>query len=141
MTLTTVPNRNMVLLAIALSLAIQLQADAVAFGAHGGAYTPYADCQPEFAAAMDQAAQHCHRPGLRVLAPFIDWDKADIVRRGAALGVPWSWTYSCYAGGPKHCGRCGTCQDRALAFRRAGIPDPTAYETDPVAGDVPPPEV
>lgn len=125
---TIVPNRNMVLLSVALSLAASTGCDAVAFGAHGGSYTPYPDCTPEFAAAMHAAAQTCNAPPLAVLAPFVNWSKAEIVKRGAALGVPWQKTWSCYKGAARHCGRCGTCVDRIAAFAEAGVDDPTEYE-------------
>ena len=124
---TLVPNRNMVLLSAALSWAIATGSRAVAFGAHAGDYTPYPDCRPEFAAAMDAAARVCHDPPIRVLAPFIEWSKAQIVARGAELGVPFARTWSCYRGGAIHCGECGTCLDRKGAFRGAGVVDPTEY--------------
>jgi 7-cyano-7-deazaguanine synthase len=129
MRLTTVPNRNMILLSVAIAWAASLKVPAVAFAAHGGAYTPYPDCQPAFAEAMDQAARVCHWSPIRVLAPFVHWTKADIVRRGAELGVPFALTWSCYQGGARHCGRCGTCLDRKAAFATSGVPDPTQYET------------
>ena len=127
MALTVVPNRNMVLLAVALAWASSGGADAVAFGAHGGAHTPYADCTPAFAAAMHAAAGVCDARPLAVLAPFVTWSKAAIVRRAVALGVPLAATWSCYAGGATHCGRCGTCLDRRAAFAEAGVADPTGY--------------
>jgi 7-cyano-7-deazaguanine synthase len=127
---TTVPNRNMVFLAVGLAWAASLDFDAVAFGSHGGAYTPYPDCRPAFAEAMDGAAQLCDWTPRQVLAPFVHLDKAGIVRRGAELGVPFERTWSCYEGGAKHCGRCGTCRDRREAFRIAAVPDPTEYEAD-----------
>jgi 7-cyano-7-deazaguanine synthase len=127
MRLTTVANRNMILLAVAIAWAAGLRYEAVAFGAHGGEYTPYPDCRPAFAEAMDQAAQVCDWEPMRVLAPFVAWDKAAIVRRGAELGVPFELTWSCYQGGETQCGRCGTCLDRRQAFAKAGIPDPTQY--------------
>jgi 7-cyano-7-deazaguanine synthase len=127
MAATVVPNRNMVLLSVALAWAVSTNFEAVAFGAHGGEYTPYPDCQPPFAAAMDLAAQRCHTTPVRVLTPFVEWDKAAIVRRGAALGVPFGLTWSCYNGRDLHCGSCGTCVDRRRAFERAGVPDPTEY--------------
>jgi 7-cyano-7-deazaguanine synthase len=126
---TTVPNRNMILLSIAAGWAISNNCQAVAFGAHSGEYTPYPDCRPEFAEAMDKAAQLCDWNPLRILAPFVDWTKADIVRRGAELGVPFGLTWSCYVGGDRHCGRCGTCLDRKRAFQQSGVNDPTEYET------------
>ena len=129
MALTVVPNRNMVLLSVAIAWAVSLEFDAVAFGAHGGEYTPYPDCQHAFTEAMDVVAQRCHTSPIRVLAPFVDWDKSDIVRRGAALGVPFGLTWSCYNGGEAHCGKCGTCLDRRAAFAKAGVSDPTTYES------------
>jgi 7-cyano-7-deazaguanine synthase len=128
MPLTTVPNRNMILLAVAIGWAVSLKYDAVAFGAHGGTYTPYPDCQPAFADAMHQAAQICDERPISVLAPFVTWDKGDIAKRGVELGVPFGLTWSCYKGGDKHCGRCGTCLDRKAAFRKYGLHDPTEYE-------------
>lgn len=127
-TVTAVPNRNMVLLSVGLAWAASLGFDAVAFGAHGGEHTNYPDCQPAFADAMDGAARVCDFRPLRVLAPFVNGVKADIVRRGAELGVPFELTWSCYAGGTVHCGKCSTCVDRRTAFQKAGVPDPTAYQ-------------
>ena len=126
---TTVPNRNMILLSIATGWAISNNYGAIAFGAHSGEYTPYPDCRPEFASAMDNAVQLCDWQPLRILAPFVNWSKADIVRRGAELEVPFESTWSCYVGGEHHCGRCGTCLDRKSAFEKGGITDPTIYET------------
>jgi 7-cyano-7-deazaguanine synthase len=126
MALTTVPNRNMVLLSVALVWAAHLGFDAVAYAAHTGV-TTYPDCRPEFAAGMDRVARLCDWKPLEVLAPFVSWTKGEVVRRGAELGVPFGMTRSCYVGGDKHCGRCGTCRDRRAAFVAAGVPDPTEY--------------
>lgn len=122
--ITTVPNRNMVLLSVGLAWAASLGFDAVAFGAHAGPHANYPDCRPAFAEAMDRAAQQCHEPALHVLAPFVMWTKADIVRRGAELGVPFELTWSCYEGDTTPCGRCGTCEDRRVAFAACGLSDP-----------------
>ncbi len=127
---TTVPNRNMILLSIATGWAISNDYQAVAFGAHSGEYTPYPDCRPEFAAAMNDAAQLCDWEPVRILAPFVTWTKSDIVRRGAELAVPFQLTWSCYVGGEKHCGRCGTCLDRKNAFAKSDIGDPTDYKAE-----------
>ena len=124
---TTVPNRNMVLLSVGIAWAASLGFDGVAFGSHGGEHTNYPDCYPPFAEAMDRAAEVCDFRPLRVLAPFVHWVKADIVRRGAELRVPFELAWSCYAGGESHCGKCSTCVDRRTAFRQAGVPDPTVY--------------
>jgi 7-cyano-7-deazaguanine synthase len=114
----------MVMLSVGIAWAAGLKFDAVAFGAHGGVHTNYPDCKPEFAEAMDRAALVCDFEPIRVLAPFVNLVKADIVRRGAELGVPFDLTWSCYTGGEQHCGRCGTCIDRRTAFLQAGVPDP-----------------
>jgi 7-cyano-7-deazaguanine synthase len=127
--LTTVPNRNMILLAVAIGWAVTLKYYAVAFGAHQGPHTNYPDCRPEFAEAMDRAARLCDEHPVRVLAPFIERDKAHIVAVGQALGVPFELTWSCYRGEPKPCGRCGTCLDRREAFRQNGLTDPLANES------------
>ena len=121
---TTVPNRNMILLSVAIGWAISHEFNAVAYGAHSGPYTPYPDCRPEFASAMDAVAGTCDWQPVRVLAPFIGWSKADIVRRGVELAVPFELTWSCYVGGDRPCGRCGTCLDRAEAFSASGLDDP-----------------
>lgn len=128
MAVTTVPNRNMILLSIATGWAIASKFTAVAFGAHSGEYTPYPDCQPQFAAAMNCATHLCDENSIQVLAPFIQWDKATIVKRGHELGVPFELTWSCYDGGAKHCGRCSTCLDRRKAFESCGLTDLVEYD-------------
>ena len=128
MVVTTVPNRNMIFLSVATGWAIACNFDAVAFGAHSGEYTPYPDCQPQFAAAMNCAAHVCAEKPIEVLAPFVRWDKGDIVTRGHELGVPFDLTWSCYNGGSSHCGMCSTCTDRLGAFAHAGLEDPVVYE-------------
>jgi 7-cyano-7-deazaguanine synthase len=126
--LTTVPNRNMILLSVGIAWAASLSFDAVAFGAHSGPRTNYPDCSPSFADAMDHAAHKCDDQKIAVLAPFVTWDKGDIVLRGAELGVPFALTWSCYKGGLKHCGQCGTCIDRREAFQKCGLADPVPYD-------------
>ena len=125
---TTVPNRNMILLALATGWAVATQCDSVAFGAHAGEYTPYHDCQPQFAAAMNAATHVCNDTPIEVLSPFVHWSKGDIVRRGTELGVPFRLTWSCYDGGTKHCGRCSTCLDRRNAFESCGLTDLVEYD-------------
>ena len=116
MQVTVVPNRNMIMLSIATGWAISLGYNSVAFGAHSGEYTPYRDCQPAFAAALNAATHVCDEKPIEVLAPFVRWSKSDIVRRGTKLGVPFELTWSCYEGGDNPCGRCSTCLDREKAF-------------------------
>lgn len=127
MKLTVVPNRNMILLAVAIGYAVNIGAQAVAYGAHAGDHTIYPDCRPEFAAAMERAALLCDWSPVKLLRPFIDRTKADIARLGHQLGTPIELTWSCYKGGAKHCGVCGTCVERREAFQLAEVVDPTEY--------------
>jgi len=76
---------------------------------------------------MAEAIRLCDWSTVELSRPFVDWTKADIVRRGAELGLPFAKTWSCYQGGDLHCGRCGTCIERREAFDLAGVTDPTAY--------------
>lgn len=124
---TVVPNRNMILLAAAAAWAISSRFDAVAYAAHSGDHAVYPDCREEFVRALDKAIGLADWHKVRLLRPFVRMTKADIVRRGAALRVPFGKTWSCYKGGARHCGKCGTCVERREAFRLAGVPDPTRY--------------
>lgn len=124
---TVVPNRNMLFLALAAARAIAIKADSVAYAAHSGDHAIYPDCRREFADAMDQAIRLADWHTVKLIRPFVDWTKSDIVRRGHELGVPFERAWSCYKGGRTHCGRCGTCVERREAFQLAGVPDPTAY--------------
>jgi len=132
---TVVPNRNMIMLSIAYGVAVGEKADLVAFGAHLGDHTIYPDCRPEFVRALARAMYVGNRwdPEEALpefAAPWLElgYDKMRIVLDGARLGVPFSETWSCYKGGAVHCGRCGTCVERAEAFALAGVPDPTVYQ-------------
>jgi 7-cyano-7-deazaguanine synthase len=131
MSITVVPNRNAVMLNVAVAVAVAQHADAVAFGAHAGDHAVYPDCRPEFVNLVEACARVGNEgflpEGFRVLGPFLTWSKAQIVRRGAELGVPFTETWSCYKGGVHHCGKCGTCTERKEAFALAGVVDPTAY--------------
>lgn len=125
---TVVPNRNMVLLSLAIGWAIATGSDAVAYAAHNGDHAIYHDCREEFAQAMGMAAALCDERPIQLLRPFVERSKADIVSLGDALGVPFEATWSCYKGGELHCGKCGTCVERREAFALAGVADPTEYE-------------
>ena len=124
---TVVPNRNMIMLAVAAGWAISQRADRVAYGAHAGDHTIYPDCRPEFADAMRHAIGLADWHRIDLYCPFIELSKADIVRFGAELHVDFAATWSCYAGGDLHCGLCGTCVERKEAFEKAGVRDPTQY--------------
>ena len=124
---TVVPNRNMIMLSIAAARAIAIGADSVAYAAHSGDHAIYPDCRPEFAEAVESALKICHYTPITLMRPFIGMSKSEIVCMGADLGVDFSLTWSCYKGGEKHCGTCGTCTERREAFRLAGVDDPTEY--------------
>lgn len=128
---TIVPNRNMILLAVAIAWAVGLKYEAVAYGAHAGDHTIYPDCRPEFAAAMARAAALCDWQPIELLRPFIHMDKGDIARRGVELGAPLHLTWTCYQGGAVHCGRCGACRERIEAFGKYGLTDPAQYAERP----------
>ena len=128
--ITVVPNRNMIMLSIAAGLAESLGAARVYYGAHANDRAIYPDCRPEFVKALEEAILLGTYGKPRLLAPFIDWTKAEIVREGADAGVDFSKTWSCYRGGKKACGKCATCQERLEAFKLAGLTDPLAYEAD-----------
>lgn len=124
---TVVPNRNMIMLSVAAALAISRKAHAVAFAAHAGDHAIYPDCRAAFVDAMRGALGRCDYEAIHLYAPFLLESKAGIVRHALALGVPIGLTWSCYQGGDIHCGRCGTCVERAEAFSLAGVADPTVY--------------
>lgn len=128
---TVVANRNAIFVDVAVGVAVAEGAGAVAIGVHAGDHAVYPDCRPAFVDAAEALARVANEgfvaDGFRVLAPFVEWSKADIVARGAELGVPFVDTWSCYRGGEVHCGTCGTCVERREAFSLAGVPDPTRY--------------
>ena len=95
---------------------------------HAGDHALYPDCRKGFIDAMSKAIQEGTYDGITVKAPYTLLSKADIALRGKRLGIDYSTTYSCYRGGEKHCGRCGTCLERRQALRDAGITDTTEYE-------------
>lgn len=125
---TVVPNRNMIMLSVAIGHAIANGCGAVAYGAHSGDHAIYPDCRSEFADALEKVALLCDWTPVKLLRPFVRVDKAAIVSIGDSLGVPYDQTWSCYKGGELHCGKCGTCVERREAFTMAGVDDPTAYE-------------
>ena len=129
MAATVVPNRNAILLMVAAGVAAARGRAAVATAVHAGDHHVYPDCRPEFIAAASVAASKGTEGigDVHVVAPFVDRTKASIVRMGELLGAPLDLTWSCYEGGAIHCGRCGTCVERAEAFHLAGVPDPTTY--------------
>lgn len=130
---TVVPFRNGIMLSVAAGLAESCAAEAVVIAAHSGDHAIYPDCREPFMQAMGEAIRLGTYPGIVLLRPFIELDKAGIAARGSELGVDFTQTWSCYRGGETHCGRCGTCVERREAFLVAGLADPTPYlHTDPL---------
>ena len=125
---TVVPFRNGIMLAIAAGLAESRGLHRLMLANHGGDHTIYPDCRPEFINSMNDAIRFGTYEGLTIDAPYTNITKASIARRGALLGLNYAETWSCYKGGLKHCGKCGTCVERREALAEAGIPDPTEYE-------------
>lgn len=131
---TYVPARNTLFLSLALGWAEVLGASDLFIGVNAVDYSGYPDCRPEFIAAFEQLAQVATRAGVegegfRVHAPLLRMSKAEIVRRGVALGVDFSQTVSCYSADDQGlaCGRCDACRLRAEGFTAAGVADPTRY--------------
>jgi 7-cyano-7-deazaguanine synthase len=131
---TYVPARNTILLAYALGLAEAAAAQAIVIGANRIDYSGYPDCRPEYYRAFEELARLGTKRGVEgdvigIRTPLIDATKADIVRMGEQLGVPWALTWSCYHGRSKACGVCDSCQLRLKGFREAGVEDPLPYAT------------
>ena len=124
---TVVPFRNGIMLAIAAGIAESRGLHNVMIANHAGDHTIYPDCRPEFIIAMNDAIISGSN-GVKLFAPYTNITKTDICALGARIGVDFSKTYSCYKGGEKHCGKCGTCVERKEAFQLAGVSDPTEYE-------------
>ena len=124
---TVVPFRNGIMLAIATGMAETNDLSYVMMANHGGDHTIYPDCRPDFVEAFDAAAHAGTFNGVHLLSPYCHMTKSQIAARGHELGINYAETWSCYKGGDKHCGRCGTCIERKEALAEAGIPDPTDY--------------
>ena len=123
-----VPFRNGIMLAVAAGVAESRNLTKLLIANHGGDHTIYPDCRPEFISAMDSATNAGTYVGVRVVAPYTNITKGDIARIGKKLGIDYAETWSCYKGGEKHCGKCGTCVERKEALAYAGIEDTTEYE-------------
>ena len=123
---TYVPFRNGLFLSCAASIALSVGCCCVYYGAHrdDAAGAAYPDCSEDFFRSMDRAVYEGSGKALHIEAPFIDKNKAQIVAEGLRLGVPYELTWSCYQGGDKPCGVCGTCIDRRRAFEANGVEDP-----------------
>jgi 7-cyano-7-deazaguanine synthase len=128
---TYVPARNTVFLSLAMAWAEVVAAEAIVIGVNALDYSGYPDCRPEYLRAFERVAALATRAGvegrpLRILAPLLQLTKADIIRRGLALGVDYGLTLSCYDPRPdgRPCGHCDSCVLRAKGFAQAGVADP-----------------
>lgn len=123
---TYVPFRNGLFLSSAASVALSNGCEVIYYGAHSddAAGNAYPDCSADFNEAINRAVYLGSGQKLRVEAPFIGLTKAEVVKKGLELGVPYEMTWSCYEGGDVPCGVCGTCRDRIAAFKANGIEDP-----------------
>jgi 7-cyano-7-deazaguanine synthase len=132
---TYVPGRNLIFLSLATAFAEVIGADDIFLGINHLDSSGYPDCRPEFLAAFQKTANLATKAGtedgrtFQYHAPLIQMTKADIVREGTRLGVPWELTWSCYEGGAKACGQCDSCLLRLKGFAEAGLTDPISYET------------
>ena len=123
---TYVPFRNGLFLSAAASVALSKGCSVIYYGAHhdDAAGNAYPDCSEEFVNAMNRSVEEGTGGALRIEAPFVRWNKAQIVKEGLRLHVPYELTWSCYEGGERPCGKCGTCLDRLRAFEANGVSDP-----------------
>lgn len=125
---TVIPFRNGIMLSVACGIAESRELEKVLIANHFGDHAIYPDCRKGFIDAMSEAMRNGTYKGITIDAPYTNITKTDIAKIGKSLGIDYSKTYSCYKGGEKHCGKCGTCVERKEALRDAGIEDPTEYE-------------
>lgn len=128
MTSTVVPNRNMILLSLAIGYAVSIKAGKVYYGAHAGDHDIYPDCRPEFVEAMNAVSQLANYEPVEIHSPYLVQSKADILADGLRMGLDYSQTWTCYNGREKACGKCSACRERLAAFAAHGITDPIEYE-------------
>lgn len=123
---TYVPFRNGLMLSAAASIAISVGASEIWYGAHAddAAGNAYPDCSAEFTDAINEAIYRGSGERVTIKAPFVNDNKAGVVKKGLELSVPYELTWSCYEGGEEPCGECGTCIDRRKAFEENGVSDP-----------------
>ena len=129
---TYVPFRNGLFLSSAAAIAISKGCEIIYYGAHAddSAGEAYPDCSPQFTNAINEAIYLGSGKQVKVIGPFVNMHKSDIVKLGLELNVPYNLTWSCYNGHDKACGKCGTCIDRIKAFEANGVKDPIEYEEE-----------
>jgi 7-cyano-7-deazaguanine synthase len=125
---TVVPNRNMILLSMAVGYAVSLGANKVYYGAHSGDHAIYPDCRPEFVERMNEVCAIANYEAVEIVTPFLHESKIAILTTGLKMGLDYGQTWTCYNGRELACGKCGACQERLEAFAENGTTDPLAYE-------------
>ena len=126
---TVVPNRNMILLSLAIGYAVDIGASKVFYGAHSGDHAIYPDCRPDFVHAMNRVAKLANYEPVDIVTPYLNSDKIEILADGLKMGLDYSRTWTCYNGREKACGKCGSCTERLEAFAANNASDPLAYES------------
>ena len=121
---TVVPNRNMVMISVAASLAIKNKLDYLWYAAHSGDHEIYPDCRPEFIAKMAEVLSICDYHKINFEAPFQDLSKAEIIKVGLDMNLDYSKAWTCYEGKEKPCGKCSACLERAASFQINQVNDP-----------------
>lgn len=125
---TVVPNRNMVLLSMAIAYAVSLEASKVYYGAHSGDHHIYPDCRPEFVEAMNAVSKIANYQSVEIVTPFLHSSKGEILKAGLDMQLDYGKTWTCYNGREKSCGKCGACYERLEAFAEQNTTDPLEYE-------------
>ncbi|GGA73705.1 7-cyano-7-deazaguanine synthase [Neiella marina] len=126
---TVVPNRNMVLLSLAIAYAVSIKAEAVYYGAHSGDHAIYPDCRPEFVEKMKEVSLLANYEPVDIVTPYLHKSKIEILTDGLSMDLDYSETWTCYNGREKACGKCGACVERLEAFAENQATDPLAYES------------
>jgi 7-cyano-7-deazaguanine synthase len=125
---TVVPNRNMILLSLAIGYAVDIKAGKVYYGAHSGDHAIYPDCRPEFVHAMNNVAGIANYEHVSIETPYLNSSKGEILTDGLNMNLDYTHTWTCYNGREKACGKCGACVERLEAFEENGATDPVPYE-------------
>lgn len=125
---TVVPNRNMILLSLAIGYAVDIKADKVFYGAHAGDHAIYPDCRPEFVHAMNAVAGIANYDPVSIETPYLNSSKGEILKDGLSMNLSYENTWTCYNGREKACGKCGACVERLEAFEDNQVTDPLEYE-------------
>ncbi|CAG9001567.1 MAG: 7-cyano-7-deazaguanine synthase [Candidatus Celerinatantimonas neptuna] len=125
---TVVPNRNMILLSLAVGYAVSIGAREVYYGAHAGDHAIYPDCRPEFVQKMNDVSKIANYEPVEIISPYLYKSKIEILQDGLKMGLNYGQTWTCYNGREKACGRCGACQERLEAFELNHCKDPLEYE-------------